>query len=273
MSLRLLCSVLIVAFSVGAAPPRPVRAYTLTSNIPYRNVDGVTLRLDLYRPDAPGTYPAVVLIHGGGWSGGSKANMDVEGRRLAESGLIGVAIDYRKVGRNGGGWTAPAASDDAHAAVAWVRANASQYGINPAKVGALGPSAGGHLALMVGTSGTPDLDKADVVAGWSSPADLPNMPPNDDAPENYLGCSREACPQKWLDNSPSTLATSDDAPAYLAHSLDDRLVPVQQARTMSAALQAAGVEHQLRLFDGRAHGEGLRNQALGETVAFFKARL
>ena len=115
--------------------------------------------LDLYLPAdaAPGQKrPALVWIHGGGWTGGTKAENRAKNicRTVAEAGYVAVSIDYRL---GAGAW--PTNLFDCKNAVRFLRANAARYGIDPDRIAVAGGSAGGHLALMVAlTAGKPGLE-------------------------------------------------------------------------------------------------------------------
>lgn len=108
------------------------------------------LKLDLYKPKgAKGLLPAVVCIHGGGWRTGSKENYGRHARALAAENYVTVSINYRLSEEA----PFPAHIMDSKAAVRWLRANAETYGIDPDRIGAVGHSAGGHLAALLATSG------------------------------------------------------------------------------------------------------------------------
>ena len=118
-------------------------------NLTYAKYGDRTLEMDLYRPKITvGALPAVVCIHGGGWAKGSKANYAKIAQALAGRGYVAVAISYRLSGEA----AFPAAIHDCKAAVRFLRANARTYGVNPDKIGAIGSSAGGHLAALLATS-------------------------------------------------------------------------------------------------------------------------
>ncbi|EGF25283.1 alpha/beta hydrolase, partial [Rhodopirellula baltica] len=108
-----------------------------------------TLQLDIFRPkNASEELPAIVCIHGGGWRKGSKINHRKVAQALAAQGYVTASIDYRLSEEA----TFPAHIHDCKAAVRFLRANASQYGIDPDHIGAIGHSAGGHLAALLATS-------------------------------------------------------------------------------------------------------------------------
>lgn len=148
----------------------------------------VALRLDLYRPagDTQTGRPALVWVHGGGFTGGSKTNtvpVDVA-RSFARLGYVVVSIDYRLLAPGGcvADRSQPAcltaaleAQHDAQAAVRWLRANASAYGVDPTRIGVGGESAGGITATLVGlhsedtgSSGNPSFPS--TVGGFVSVA-------------------------------------------------------------------------------------------------------
>jgi acetyl esterase/lipase len=118
-------------------------------------------KLDVYQP-APRAdgrpHPALVWIHGGGWTGGTKneARADNICRAAAKAGYVAVSIDYRL---GDGAW--PTNLFDCKNAVRFLRANAARYSVDPSRIAVAGGSAGGHLALMVAlTAGAAELDPA-----------------------------------------------------------------------------------------------------------------
>ncbi len=109
----------------------------------------VSLKLDLYKPkNSDESLPAVVCIHGGGWSKGSRKGFGKMAKILANNGFVAVSIDYRLSGVA----PFPAQIQDCKAAVRWLRLNAEKYGIDASRIGAIGHSAGGHLTALLATS-------------------------------------------------------------------------------------------------------------------------
>lgn len=109
------------------------------------------LKLDLYVPSGEGPHPAVLGEHGGGWIGGTKESFRPIAQQLAARGFVAVTIEYRLATES----PFPGAVEDCKAAVRWLRANAATYKIDPARIGAVGGSAGGHLVGMVATTSDP----------------------------------------------------------------------------------------------------------------------
>jgi acetyl esterase/lipase len=111
-----------------------------------------------------------LLFHGGGWSGGDPSLFHPAARYLAGRGLVAICVQYRLMA---GEVTAFDCVADCRAALAFVRANAAQLGVDPHRISAMGDSAGGHLALMLGYpaptgGGTP----ADAIISYNPVADL-----------------------------------------------------------------------------------------------------
>ncbi|MEM6690994.1 MAG: alpha/beta fold hydrolase [Planctomycetota bacterium] len=108
-----------------------------------------TLGMDIYRPnDEWGKLPAVVCIHGGGWAKGSKVNNRNVAQAIAANGFVAATISYRLSGEA----KFPAQIHDCKTAVRFLRAHADELGIDPERIGAIGHSAGGHLAALLATS-------------------------------------------------------------------------------------------------------------------------
>src|ERR1700757_2948651 len=123
------------------------------SDVVYGKAGGQRLLLDIYRPAGPKkVLPAIVLVHGGGWSGGDKRDFRDLAMSLSQSGYACFSINYRLVTKAGNKY--PAQLDDVQRAVRWIRANASKYGVDPNHIGALGASGGGHLVSLLGTMDT-----------------------------------------------------------------------------------------------------------------------
>ncbi len=233
----------------------------VTTNVVYGTVDGEALRLDLYRPRPRNSeavrLPAVVMIHGGGWQGGSKDDNRPFAMSLARSGYVAVSCDYRLVTPTGHRY--PAQLDDVQRVVRWMRANANRYGIDPDRIAAFGHSAGAHLAALLGTVDTRDNGDA-ALAAYSSrvqcvidtdgPVDFtdPSHPPvgHGQMPlvQALFGPPASAREAQNLYRAASPVAHVDDrtAPFLILHATEDKMVPIQQSEILAATLKAHGVE-------------------------------
>jgi pectinesterase len=175
----LLLGILFLSAIFLVAQPRPgppAPAVTTTAqaadaasipDLAYAVQGGEKLLLDIYLPPEPGSRPrpAIVLIHGGGWTSFDKGTMRRMASFLARSGFVAVAVNYRLLQGSQNRW--PAQLDDVQRAVRWVRANASKYNIDASRIGAFGHSAGAQLASLLGMEET--RDNSDVaLAGYSS---------------------------------------------------------------------------------------------------------
>ena len=128
--------------------PQHLDRLLVEENIPYATPGGRVLHLDIYRPKASGRYPAVVLIHGGGWRSGDRSQGIPLAQRIAERGYVAVTVEYRLSIEA----LYPAAVFDLKAAVRWLRSHSAERAIDSTKIAALGVSAGGHLAALLGTT-------------------------------------------------------------------------------------------------------------------------
>ncbi len=253
--------------------------------IVYRTVDGQQLTINACTPEhSSGPVPAVLIIHGGGFWRGSNtsANMGRVCDALAEAGMAGFSVEYRLAPAH----PFPAAVDDLQAAVEWLRepAQVERFSIDPARIGALGGSAGANLAMELGMLGTGDLTSGSRVAALvslSGPTDLTvaGLALGDigegriNIVRGYLGCTGIAnCPPA-RDASPLYQVDPSDPPLFIAHSVDEP-IPVAQAEVMIKAMRDAGITVESRLLPGRAHAFAYLDAPLwNDIVAFLRASL
>lgn len=215
------------------------------------------LRADVYRPSQAGPRPAVLVIHGGGWEGRSRGDMDGIAARLAERGFVAMNVSYRFAPAH----RFPAQLHDLQQALRWLRAAAPRYGIDPARVGAFGYSSGGHLAALLGTVGEGDaLDRPHggaearlqaVVAG-GAPTDLRKFSGGTLVPQ-FLGATLGERPDLFAVASPVVHASAGDPPMFIYHGKGDTLVDPSHASDLQLALARAGVHAELRLVPVLGH--------------------
>lgn len=237
-------------------------------------------KLDLYLPsttEAGVLRPAMVVIHGGGWVNGTKA----DGREVimattyAEAGYVCAVVDYRL-----GPHAWPTNLHDCKNAVRFLRASAARFQIDPAKIAVHGNSAGGHLALMIAlTADNPAFEPSSPHAGVSSrvraaidfygPADfMAATPPGPDGKprgntgyyrelESMLGTPREQDPALWQAASPITHVTPEVPAILVAHGTADTVVDFFQSIAMADELRIRGVKHELVLLKDVGHSFSL----------------
>ena len=128
-------------------PPADPAGTTLEQRTVPGPVGGPDIGLHIYRPEgAQGLLPAIYHIHGGGYVGGSAAQLEVFHRPLVrELQCVLVSVDYRLAPEH----AYPAAIEDCYAGLRWTFENASDLGIDPARLGVMGESAGGGLAAAL----------------------------------------------------------------------------------------------------------------------------
>lgn len=218
--------------------------------------------LDLYLPEtsagAVSANPVVVWIHGGAWMSGDKNHPEAVSL-LTKRGYAVASINYRLTNR----FTHPAQVNDCKAAIRFLRANATKYGLDPQRIGAWGMSAGGHLAALLGTSGdVKELEgelgnnefssRVQAVVDWCGPTDLvsiaaqakPNSKINFRAPGNPVHAlmGNEAAPASYFAASPVQYISKDDPPFFIIHAKDDDVVPFEQSVEFLELAKKTGVE-------------------------------
>ena len=255
-------------------------------DIPYTKAGGTELKLDIAAPEkGDGPFPAVLVIHGGAWRAGDKGNLGGVLREFAAHGYVAVSPQYRFCPKE----LFPAQVHDVKAAIRWMKAHAKERRIDPERIGAIGFSAGGHLALMLGVTGPGDGLEGDVsdgapdtriraVVNYFGPADLGAKDlPDVSKPlvRDFLGAEPTDKPELAAKASPRTYVTRDDAPILTFQGTKDPLVPHTQAIVLAEAMSAAGVPGRVELMVGAGHGwgGGEMDHTRAETFGFFDTYL
>ena len=259
--------------------PSPLDTVTRTSRIHYGPHEEQVV--DAYLPDDdvpsptgdPDARPAMVFVHGGGWTGGERTANEPAAATVAALGWVAVTIDYRLAPAH----EHPAAAEDVRAALQLVHDRAEELGIGPDRVVVAGDSAGGHLSGLVALSD----DRPPVAAwvSWSGIYDVPSLLDRIAGTDRawllehvgaYFSCDDplgDACAEAVRSASPVAHASADDPPTLLLHSTDE-IVPLANAEAMRASLEEAGVRVRLETFDGHAHGAQLIEPSTDEVRAF-----
>lgn len=192
------------------------------------------LSLDIYEPlPKMGARPWVLVVHGGGWSGRSRQDMNAISYQLAEAGFVAVNVSYRFAPAH----LHPAPIEDLTAAVQWVKANAKTYGIDFERAGAWGYSAGGHLVSFLALTLSPTILKFRTIVAGGTPHVFEDYP---DSPiiKTYIG---EKNLDKFKAASPIRYVHPNAPAFFLYHGSWDRLVDVSQMLQMQEALKKQGV--------------------------------
>ena len=233
-------------------------------DVVFSEAAGRPLKLDIYKPKAGGNGAAVLLLHGGGWSRGSKDMLAPHATALAEQGFVAVASEYRLTGEA----RFPAQIHDTKRAIRWVRSQSGELGFDPDKLCLEGHSAGAHLVLLA--AGTPDdarLDPPEGAGGVSAAvaAVAAVYPPV----LFYLGETRPSggLPARSLPGADASEAAARLAspvehvtpalpPVMLLHGDADKVVPVSASRRYEERVRAVGGKVDLHIFGGLPHGFG-----------------
>jgi acetyl esterase/lipase len=218
------------------------------ADLAYREVEGWRGTIDLHLPGGPGPHPAVLYLHGGGWRMGSKASGARHASEWLGMGLAVAAASYRLVQTA----PAPAAAEDVHAALDWLREHGAAHRLDAERIVVCGHSAGGLLALAAGWRHEPA--PAAIVA-WSAHCDLAGF---------HAGRMAEGDPVEWLAQSddPAGLALALSPlhmvrpglpPTLLIHSDRDPRIPYASAVRLTAALTEAGIAAELVTMRSNGH--------------------
>jgi acetyl esterase/lipase len=224
--------------------------YTVTRNLVYTPAHWpAPVMGDFYRPHGTKPAPAVLLIHGGGWSGeDGRWQMDPIAARLARRGYAVLNVTYRLAPR----WIYPAPVEDLQEAVKWLRANAAGRGIDPDRIAAFGYSAGGYLAAMTGLIEGPEDSRLRAIVTGGAPSDLTFYPGGDLVPQ-FLGGTQQEIPLRFREASPVNYVTPASPPMFIYQGTGDQLVQPEHALAMIAALKRNGVAHETFWIHHRDH--------------------
>ena len=244
---------------------------TIEPDVVYGHKDGLALTMDVYRPEEPNG-AAILFMMSGGWFSRWAPPQQTQQRfqPYLDEGYTMMAVRHGSSPKYAIAEIVP----DVRRAVRFARQNAERWQIDPQKLGVMGMSAGGHLSLMLGTTGEDESsDDADDLSDVSSrvAAVVALVPPTDlrvavwEAPESlpaYRNFPALNMTVKEAEQySPRALATPDDAPALIIMGGQDELVPPKHGEWIAEALKREGVEHKLIIFPDAGHGlEGAQNR-------------
>ena len=238
---------------------------TARENLEYAQPGGQALALDIYQPAGPVPFPAVLIVHAGGWESGSRQMERPFAKKLAALGYAAVPVSYR-LGADG---RFPAPLHDLKAAVRWLRAHAAEFKVDPAHIGVVGMSAGGQLAALLGaTNGQAnfegevgeragastvqavvDIDGLADFTGAKLVAEQAKIP---SAPVRYLGGKFSERPDVWRAASALMHVGPHSAPTLFINGTAP--TPTLPGRTeMCDRLHAAGVTGEIVVIPGTPH--------------------
>ena len=231
------------------------------ADISYDDRFGDATTMDIHMPAGAATQrPTIMLIHGGAWRTGDKTAYTDAAEGYAAAGYVAATINYRLAPAN----PYPAAVKDCLCALSFLRANADQYGIDPARIAVSGYSAGGHLSALIAVASDAPEHQPDCAWGPTAPpaAVIPGDGGYDFRSDTgselfgwigeFLGGSRDAVPDNYTSASPIVYVRASAPPALVIHGLDD-VASLDGARAYAAALRDAGASVRMLEIEGAGH--------------------
>lgn len=220
-------------------------------NIEYKNSNGKSLQLDIYKPkDVEESAPLLVFIHGGGWRSGERADYLIYLVDFAKRGYITATVSYRLLKDS----PYPGCVEDIRDAVDWFYENGENYGYDPNRIALIGGSAGAHLALMTAYEWGDTQTKTDsikipginyrikAVVDIYGPVDLTTeYARNQSLVTSFIAHSYEDSPELYKEASPIQYLDKSDPPTMILHGTSDDLVPISQSDSLKSRLGSLGI--------------------------------
>ena len=247
--MKSICLALLFAFALCAG---------MRTDVEFARVDGVSLTLDAWTPEGRGPFAAVIVVHGGGFTQGDKQTyVKPLFDPLTKGGFAWFTINYRLAPK----YKITDAADDVERAVAWVRAHATEYRVDPKRIALMGESAGGHLVSLAGARNR-RASRVRAVVSFYGPHDMATLSEQRKTPPDRLEALFGVS-----DLSPASLAvirkvspincvTKDMPPYLLIHGTADTTVPYSESVKMCQAMKKAGARCELYTVEGAGHGVG-----------------
>lgn len=246
----------------------------VTPDVVYGHKMGMALTFDVLRPVENAKGIGLLYVFSRGYESTWIEPRELVRRSLLQKGRFATVLDRGFtlfMVRHGSAprFTIPEIVADMRLATQFIKEHAADYGIAPDKIGVFGNSAGGHLALMLGTTtgqgdeGDTRSDRADAVVAYYPPVDFRGRAglESSTAVLRFDSALEEAM-------SPVANVTPDDAPTLLIHGDKDPTVPLAASEAMHAAFKAAGVATELIVVKGAGHGfQGRRSQDAAKALA------
>lgn len=198
-------------------------------NVNYKTIGERKLAVDIYYPKskAKKNRPAVVLIHGGGWKSGDKSQNYNQAVMLAKNGYVAITVEYRMSLEA----KYPAAVLDIKSAIQWIRLEAKKYQINPNQIAAMGFSAGGQLASLLGATNNEAIFKNGIAVSDQVQAVINvdgilafKHPESEEGASAalWLGGTYEEVPQIWEQASALSHVNKNTVPTLFMNSANPR---------------------------------------------------
>jgi acetyl esterase/lipase len=252
---------LIDIVDIKKGPPVPAGVIE-HKDIEYGRVGDRALQLDLYSPekiDKPA--PALIFIHGGGWKNGNRTDYKIYTVHFAKLGYVVATVGYRFVNEA----PFPACVQDVKCAVRYLRAHAAELKIDPDRMAAIGGSAGGHLAMMLGY--TPNLPELEGDGGWPGVSSAVAAVVDEYGPTDFtvpfaridptitgfIQKSYAEAPERYELASPIAHVTKNSPPTLIIHGTIDDIVPIAQSDKLAEKFKELGVPYWYDRISGYPH--------------------
>jgi len=240
--------------------------------IEFAKPDGVSLKLNLYRPQASGRFPVLVQIYGGAWQNGSPARDEWFARYFASRGYVVASVDYR----HAPAWRWPEQLEDMRSALRWVAEHAAGYDGDPARVVLVGRSSGAQLAMRMAYHEAPSAIKG--VVNFYGPVDLADgwrHPPKPDplkirgVLETFIGGTPDQMPDRYRHASPIAYASGRVPPTLHLYGGRDHSVEPRFGRQIDQALKKNGNLSVLLELPWSEHAFDIVPNGLGGQVSLY----
>lgn len=241
-------------------------AVKIEEGLVYGEAGGEKLTVDYYRPAGTGLHPIAIIIHGGGFVGGTSRNNSEAycADFLAPAGYAVFSINYRLAPK----FPYPAMVEDVQRAIRYIRYHAKEWHADPNRIALVGGSAGGYLSNMAGLLQSPGIKGAtdpvdrksarvQAVVTLFGPSDFRGQPPNQHV-RALLGplIDRKGEEAALAEASPVMHISREAPPFLLIHGDQDEAVPLVQSTHLQSALKAAGIRCDLIIIPNGPHATG-----------------
>lgn len=221
----------------------PTGKVRLDRDIVFANPDGVSLKINLYRPLQIGKYPAIVTIYGGAWQRGNPDYNEEFSRYMADRGYCVIAIDYRHAPK----YRFPAQIEDVESALSYIKNHANEWEIDRDRIALMGRSAGAHLAMLAAYNSSILPVRSlvnyygpnNLIAGYKDPP-FPDPINVRAVLRAFLGGGPDELDELYRRASPINYIKPNLPPSLLVYAGRDRIVKAKFGRSLYERLQAAG---------------------------------
>ncbi len=272
--------VLCGSFLVSSSTVIAQTPVNITPDVVYGHKDGLAMTIDVFQPKEKANGAAIAFMVSGGWF--SRWTPPEQARGFFEpylgAGYTVFAVRHGSSPRYG----IPDAVADVRRAIRFIRLHAKDYNVDEDRIGAMGMSAGGHLSLMLATTGDDgDSNASDPILRVSSrvAAVAALVPPSDlrvavwEAEESLPAYRNfpalEMSVKEAAKYSPLVFVTTDDAPSLVISGTKDTLVPPKHGKWIADAFQEIGVTHKLILLDANHGLQGKQTEAFAAVLEWF----